>query len=758
MGLKADESGILQENQDKMKTNPTDKKKTRKSRFLAPDTAKTAVCIGIGLLLLGLSAIRAQGPDSARIHLAGRAYRDHVRLRWAASTPRLWRKTLESGWTLERYDFDTVMMSEATRKNLPYVPARKIVGISPFLQTDTARWAAMADTDTYAAVLGEAVFNPGFSLSLGGTALSSWNRLAKDMEREQVRFVLANTAYDRSFAVACAGKTGYVDNDVESGHFYLYRLYANFSDSTDGHDTALYFTRMEPGTLIPPVQEIRTDFGYLTVNLEWDYRLCENHCTGYYVERSTQKAGSGRRKPTEHVRLNQTPLGILQENVSKKMHFRDSLPDGEDRYAYRVIGVDLFGHEFPVARSRYGKSTGVPLATAVMDSISRTKEKVFLHWSYPEENMASVKGFSIYVSTSPEPGEDERTLLLGSLSPATRRHVLDLGRLGVSSYFHVETKGTDGKSTLSRPFFYWKKDSIPPSPPQGLSCTVDSAGIVRLHWKPSADADVSGYRVFRQTHKTAEPVQVTSRSLEDTVFYDTLSLNTRQYSYYSVRATDASGNLSAPSRLLAVKNLLPDKPAPAVFSRKSHLDDDKVELTWYNSSSSNVRGHLLLCRSDSSKWFAVKDFPLKENEKAPESTSFTFTLPERQHVTRYSFNIVAYGSDKQADTSNTPFAYQTMYIPRLKPGMPFAVTDAENRYVQLQWKNRHGKPIRHVFVYRRPENGKLRLLATLDSEKAEDESYTDFSVKMNTEYAYVVQFEYEDGTWSAYSEPCNVEY
>ena len=107
---------------------------------------------------------------------------------------------------------------------------------------------------------------------------------------------------------------------------------------------------------------------------------------------------------------------------------------------------------------------------------------------------------------------------------------------------------------------------------------------------------------------------------------------------------------------------------------------------------------------------------------------------------------------------NAPFDYTAEYTPALRPATPFAVVDADNRYIQLQWKAKNGKPLARMFVYRRAENDKLRLLATLDAETAAQGYYTDVSVKMNTAYAYVIQYEYADGLWSEYSAACEVNY
>lgn len=722
---------------------------------------KGTVCIVLALaFLVGLwrsSELQAQAFDTASVYITGKVCKNEVWLRWAASSSALWEESLQKGWTLERYDFDTLKMMESARKNLAYVPARQTIIIPPFMQFDTARLSAMANTDIYAAVLGEAVHSPDLALSMGGIALSSWDYIAKELERKQLRFVMANLAYDRSFSVACAGSMGYIDRQTEKGHFYLYRLYSDFSDTLSGtFDTALYFTRLEPGLMNPPLQEIKIETEYRFARLEWDVRFAEKRSVGYYVERAVASRKDGDQK---YERLNQTPLNILQQQQSFLMAYKDSLPDTEKSYVYRVVGVDLFGEEFPVAQSRLCKSGNPPLDVAVIDSVaSDAKGRKFLYWSYPQESLAYVRNFSLYLTSQPDWDEGKAVWVSSQIPSSSYRYSLDAVPMGVSSYVYVKTFGKDGQSTLSRPYFYWKKDSIPPLPPQSLSYTVDSAGVVCINWRPALDKDLAGYRVFCRYGREAEPVQVTTKTITDTLFYDTISLKTPQYFYYSIRSVDVSGNISQHSEWLAVKNLLPDKPAPAIFSRKSKNLDDKVELVWYNSSSSCLRGHKLLYKVDSFSWFLLKDFPKNDDYgKNPEESSFIFSLPKRLYTTKYTFNIVAYGPDSEKDTVHTPFEYVFTYVPELNVPTPIAIVDRDNRYVQLQWKAGH-KPVRRLFLYRCSENDKLRLLATLDPEQVQAGYYTDFSVKINTDYTYVIQFEYQDGLWSSYSRPCEVNY
>jgi chitodextrinase len=83
-------------------------------------------------------------------------------------------------------------------------------------------------------------------------------------------------------------------------------------------------------------------------------------------------------------------------------------------------------------------------------------------------------------------------------------------------------------------------DTVKPTVPAGLSAT-GSAGQVALSWQPSTDnVGITGYRIYRNGS------QVGSVLGNLTTFTHT-NLTTGTYSY-TVRAIDAAGNLSDPSR------------------------------------------------------------------------------------------------------------------------------------------------------------------------------------------------------------------
>lgn len=52
------------------------------------------------------------------------------------------------------------------------------------------------------------------------------------------------------------------------------------------------------------------------------------------------------------------------------------------------------------------------------------------------------------------------------------------------------------------------KDDTPPTAPTGLIGVSDPAGVVTLHWSPSPESDVMGYRVFTANSENGDYAQV----------------------------------------------------------------------------------------------------------------------------------------------------------------------------------------------------------------------------------------------------------
>ncbi|MDE5609373.1 MAG: hypothetical protein K2I66_03190 [Bacteroidales bacterium] len=722
---------------------------------------------------MGAEADSATVADSAAksLYMVGFCKNKKVSLRWAASTYPHWKRMMERGVILERYEFDAARYTPPVCKRIP---------VTPFLQQDTALLSEMARSDEYAAVLGEAVYSPDLQLDFGGSA-SDWQALKARMEQDALRFVLANLACDRSFAVACLSGMGYVDEDVRAGKYYLYRLYWP-SDTTAAigdsmvqvpADTAIFFTRLEETAPLGarPVAELQTEFKDGLVTLSWPHSPAGEPCVGYFIERTESTAPVAPRNPVSlnypksprYTRLNQEIYADFVQDESHRVAYIDSLPNSDTEYRYRVLARDLFGNESVVAVSRPGKDIAYLHALPRLDSLQSDKKGERLFWSFPEEEQDRVEHFSLHALSAPSDiltGEP----LVAAIPPDYRSCLLSKEQLPSTAYLYLTAHGKNGESKVSLPLFRQEEDSVPPHAPAQLRAEVDSASVLHLHWNAVPDPDCQGYRVFFKLSPQSEYVQLTTRPVADTFFVDTLSRITGQKFFYAVGAVDKRGNPSELSEWVQVGNGLPRPPVPPVFELDDLSDDQGVTLRWQNSPSAYLRGQSLYYKVDSSDWVLLHDYPKTSPDQVlPQSCYFKF--PASYYNRRYTFRLSAYGEDREKDTVSAPFLRIVDHQVRLTAPRPMLLADRERHFVHLQWKNPERGDVRKICIYRRADvnakedgNAKNLLLAVLTGEEAKQGYYVDAQVKMNTDYAYRLQIQYADGSWSEHSPESSIEY
>lgn len=88
------------------------------------------------------------------------------------------------------------------------------------------------------------------------------------------------------------------------------------------------------------------------------------------------------------------------------------------------------------------------------------------------------------------------------------------------------------------------KDTFPPAPPTGVTA-VASENAINLIWTPSPERDIAGYRVLRTIPPSSALTEVTSSTITESTFTDTVTPGVRYV--YAVQAIDTAGNASEPS-------------------------------------------------------------------------------------------------------------------------------------------------------------------------------------------------------------------
>jgi len=201
------------------------------------------------------------------------------------------------------------------------------------------------------------------------------------------------------------------------------------------------------------------------------------------------------------------------------------------------------------------------------------------------------------------------------------------------AYYIVGSVDTTGNIAFTHPVLAIVIDTVPPLPPTGLAGMIDESGVVNLSWNLGQDAGLIGYRVLRANHPTHEFSQLTGQILVDTVFRDSISINTLTRNvYYRVAAVNRRHQHSELSPVLALKrpDIIP--PAEAVFSDVL-VTDNSVHLQWHRSPSEDLAIQILMRKKQhDGTWAAIDSLP-------PAISSFIDKNVQKNIV--YEYTIVS---------------------------------------------------------------------------------------------------------------------
>ena len=290
-------------------------------------------------------------------------------------------------------------------------------------------------------------------------------------------------------------------------------------------------------------------------------------------------------------------------------------------------------------------------------------------------------------------------------------------------------------------------DSIPPVIPTGLNGIVDTTGIVSLKWIPNTEMDLLGYRVFRSNFRSAEFSQITVNPVEDTVFIDTININTLTRTiYYKMQSVDQHFNPSDFSEIIELKR--PDKipPVQPVFYAYE-TNESGILLKWHNSSSVDVAKHILYRKAeDEQSWKVNAIFYLTDSVESYSDTSvvagkfyeYTLLAVDEAGLESKPVNPIKI---KQFENKNKPVVEEID-----------SDIDRTEKFIKLSWKyNQQG--VSHFLIYK---GTSIESLAAYMSVK--EYEFTDKKLIVNNTYFYVVKAVFNNGRESGMSKVVEVNY
>ncbi|MDH7515441.1 MAG: hypothetical protein QHI48_06190 [Bacteroidota bacterium] len=697
--------------------------------------SRTSIISALALLTLGVSDAVAQSggetsrrtvphdPGFASIYVIARPSADSVILRWAPSTPHAWRLCNRIGYTVERRSAGGERVMLTPQKVFPWDPER-IAG--SMTRTPRDRFIGVA-----ALALWSDTTLIGVSDSLGLDTLEA------NAERNTMLYGYALFSADNDPRAAEILGLRYVDRMVRKGETYTYIV--SMAEPRDYRVAAGEVTvTAERGQVSLPPPNAFTARG-LDGRIELSWEVPAFEYTGYDVFRSDDGGKTFRKLTT-------TPLVILrnENGIPPRGGFVDTTAVNNISYIYRVQGNDPFGMAGEPAEARAAAhDLTPPFPPLVRNPEQIGDRRIKLSWEVPEV-VPDLAGFIISRSAVSDSGF--RSLTEKPLA-RTARSFTDDNPDDREPFYIVSAIDTAGNTAHSLPLYGFVIDTIPPAVPTGLVGTIDSSGVVTLRWNANRERNLLGYRVLWANAADHEFSQRTGQVWKDTVFHDTVEVNTlTKHVYYQVAAVNWNYNHSLPCAPVEIRRPDVVPPESPVFTDVLATDSSLI-LRWVPSGSDDVREHVLLRHvSGEEAWIPITT--LRRDADTYEDKDVRVGL-------MYEYQLEAVDSSglrARADVAVQGRPYDTGLRPPVSDLR--ASWDEQRNTVTLQWRyTKRGDEAIYYVIYRSFGDHPLLPLVSLEIP---DARYTDTALVGDGVYTYAVKVMTRGGAESPLSERVSV--
>jgi len=686
---------------------------------------KKIIAIAVSLILLQVPCSKAQEdqgqPDMVNLKLSAVSYGDSIVLRWGYEQSSAWRTLNQYGFVLERISLDqNNQVQEDSFQMLTPEP------ITPWPLDD---WEVVVDTgDEFALVAAQALYGKSFELSPAAREVEIMQDKA---DEAQNRFSFALFAADMSPLAADGLGLRYVDKHIDSNMKYIYRLSSPHPETFFTTDTVQFVINARDVYRPYPPTGLRAIEGDHEIILSWP---ASDLFTAYFIEKSID--GGRNYQP-----LNEYPyiqLSRERQRVSRYT-YSDSLAENYKPYHYRIAGVTLFGDRSPwsAPMKAMGRDRTPPPAPIITKIENPYGNNVILDWEM-YDSPPDLDGF--FIGKSANVSGPFRTLNREILPPETRSYEDESIDIHGRNYYVVVSVDTARNVSNSMPAYVVIIDSIPPSMPVGLRGIIDTTGIATLHWPRGTEPDLKGYRVYASNSPYGDLIPVSKGTIQDTVFVDTLSLNTLDKTiYYSIVAVDWNYNNSPYSDRLEL--LKPDiVPPVAPVIRTYSVENGLVTIDWIPSSSRDVVEHTLYRQVGEKEWDEYASL-------YADSRTFVDTNITRQQFYTYAIRAVD-DAGLQSGFSNQ--VRIMMYDDGIRDGIGNVggIFVEDDNAIRITWEY----PVleKCSFILYRSFNGSgLVMHASLESE---ERSFSDQRILRPGTYEYALRAVYPDGGRSPLSD------
>ncbi|MDF9800464.1 hypothetical protein OKW21_005727 [Catalinimonas alkaloidigena] len=684
----------------------------------------------LGFFLVALSAHAQE--KRGKVSAIARSGKQEILLRWAPNDPATWRLGNRHGYTIERFTIGKNGSIDSTGQWM-----RVQLNSSPIKPWSLEDWEKIALDDHYAAIAAQAIYGESFEVSgPSGNMIT----MVSQVKEERNRFGFALLAADHSPNAAQASGLWLKDTSVNPGEEYLYRICLAHNPSSIPIDTALVTAQAIVPPPLPPPPDVEAQFGDQVASIRWNGFYFNHMYVSYQVEKSIDGI--------HFMPVNDLPIvnGDRAGREAQQLVLIDSLAQNNKTFYYRVRGITAFAEVGPP--SEFVSGQGVISLSDVyplIDTISVIDNHIAqLQWTFPDSLQNHVVGYKVIRSASLN-GSYE--LLHKNLLKSTKFSFSDPQPLS-TSYYRVQAMGPDSTFTTSVPYMIALEDSLPPALPSHFEGEVREDGAVYLHWEPSTSTDVLGYRLFRANDPDEEFVMISSQTIQDTIFTDSVEIATlTEQVYYRLVAVDRRFNVSDYSEILSLKRPDVVPPVPAQLTSVK-AQKEGIELRWQASPSEDLVEYVLL------RWHANSSgFQILQRFNASDS-AYHYLDTSVKAGTEYRYIL------RSIDDEGLSAAHPSVTITALDIQAQEGISqlngkaDREQRLIFLQWKAPLSQEVSGYRIFRAVDDAPFRYYQFSEAES----QFLDRRLTVNHQFRYAIQAIFEDGSESELSQEIVVEY
>jgi len=696
------------------------------------NTFKLFLLVLLYLCLADNEAIAQKKNTLPNLYMVGDAANGIIKLRWVPSEAFLWQLGIKYGYTLHKHlvSKNGVLVSKTsttsswTKKILPFSQA-KIMQLS--------------DKDSLIEAIGVLMYPEKEDQPPVTSVLGKFDEVNR---RYGITLLLA----DMNFPAANSAALAFEDDAVTNGEQYLYtvelNIPADLKKEVNYKMGALYISGDElwkTPAVEKPLLEVQNNM----VGLSWNIEHVNSFYTAYEIERSYDNI--------TFTPVSDFPYVQLAKNKSPGFaSFTDSisLPNTDSIY-YRVRGITPFGEKGPYSAI----ATQRNFIVAAYRPFIQLGElagigKVKLSWNFPDSIISNISSMQLWVS----PYYNHSYVAVSEKEiTAITNQLIDTVRF-INNYYKLSITYKEPRQTFtSLPYLFQGEDSIPPiKPVMDMSSSIDSIGIATVRWKSNPDKDIQGYRLFRANNTTEEMIAITPHFIKDTVYQDTLALNSLTSKvYFSVVAADDFFNLSDYSDTLVLRRPDTIPPSPALI-RSVRSTDSSIIISLIPSESSDL-SHYLLYKMPIGN---IKDTSLVRKIHAGDNTDLLEIIDTSfQEKIKYQYLLITVDSSNNSSNDLSGIIEVDPPVKNAVEKLSGEVNKDKNK-IQIHWDYKY-TGVDYFMLYRAIKEGAFSMFARID---AHEFFYEDVEVQFNNRYRYKIKAVFKDGKNSKMSDTFSILY